>query len=658
MAVNISKVIPTNTQIELLRSDLLTGRRDINTFVHKGEVGLCRVMDKDESYSSYLTGGMRSVPHLINNARTIAQKIVDSMCNIPVKVTVGNSTSFTTKERQINVATDYFDDNDLSTNQKTDILIGLSIHEASHVNNSDLSVEKDFRSTYNKEQILHLAMNIWNIIEDERIEMITGEDRPGYADFLGETKKYYFDKKVKERPQVENSPETEQKVAVFINDLIKLIRFPAALSDEDIINDYELLAKAKDILTPFPASSNDVIGTTVKIIDLIRDIIEEEMKKQQEQNNQTNSSQQGQNQSSQGQNQSSQGQSPSSQTNDKQNQHEGSSSENSEEQKQSQSTGKQDNKTKSSSNNLSKEAVDNLLSQVLDSKAVKKEISKMDSLQTKENAQQLSDNGSYHVANGLEAPDNLKEVKVYSNTLDKERYFIFKKQIQKHIPALKKAMRLQTIDKEYNIEGQQTGKINSHKLSHVAAGNYNIFTRIGEERYDASNVCLLIDESGSMDGKKNDAAILTAVLIQETLQTNPKTILSVFGYSNQFYNYIEANKGAKESLAKISSRGSTPTGEAMLIAAKKIRKHNKKPCLMIVITDGVPNDSSKVINAEKTLSKDGFVIIGVGIERATNVETIFKNSIVLNDLSELATNIGKLIKQNLKLLIKPIKNTF
>lgn len=644
MAVNISKVIPTNTQIELLRSDLLTGRRDINTFVHKGEVGLCRVMDKDESYSSYLTGGMRSVPHLINNARTIAQKIVDSMCNIPVKVTVGNSTSFTTKERHINVATDYFDDNDLSTNQKTDILIGLSIHEASHVNNSDLSVEKDLRSTYNKEQILHLAMNIWNIIEDERIEMITGEDRPGYADFLGETKKYYFDKKVKERPQVENSPETEQKVAVFINDLIKLIRFPAALSDEDIINDYELLAKAKDILTPFPASSNDVIKATVKIIDLIRDIIEEEMKKQQEQNNQTNSSQQGQSQSSQ--------------TNDKQNQHEGSSSENSEDQKQSQSTGKQDNKTKSSSNNLSKEAVDNLLSQVLDSKTVKKEISKMDSLQTKENAQQLSDNDSYLVANGLEAPDKLKEVKVYTNTQDKERYFIFKKEIQKHIPALKKAMRLQTIDKEYNIEGQQTGKINSHKLSHVAAGNFNIFTKMGEERYDASNVCLLIDESGSMNGKKNDAAILTAVLIQETLQTNPKTILSVFGYSNQFYNYIEANKGAKESLAKISSRGSTPTGDAMLIAAKKIRKHNKKPCLMIVITDGVPNDSSKVINAEKTLSKDGFVIIGVGIERATNVETIFKNSIVLNDLSELATNIGKLIKQNLKLLIKPISNTF
>lgn len=651
MAVNISKVIPTNTQIELLRSDLLTGRRDINTFVHKGEVGLCRVMDKDESYSSYLTGGMRSVPHLINNARTIAQKIVDSMCNIPVKVTVGNSTSFTTKERHINVATDYFDDNDLSTNQKTDILIGLSIHEASHVNNSDLSVEKDLRSTYNKEQILHLAMNIWNIIEDERIEMITGEDRPGYADFLGETKKYYFDKKVKERPQVENSPETEQKVAVFINDLIKLIRFPAALSDEDIINDYELLAKAKDILTPFPASSNDVIKATVKIIDLIRDIIEEEMKKQQEQNNQTNSSQPGQSQSSQGQSQSSQ-------TNDKQNEHEGSSSENSEEQKQSQSTGKQDNKTKSSSNNPSKEAVDNLLSQVLDSKAVKKEISKMDSLQTKENAQQLSDNGSYLVANGLEAPDKLKEVKVYSNTLDKERYFIFKKQIQKHIPALKKAMRLQTIDKEYNIEGQQTGKINSHKLSHVAAGNFNIFTKMGEERYDASNVCLLIDESGSMNGKKNDAAILTAVLIQETLQTNPKTILSVFGYSNQFYNYIEANKGAKESLAKISSRGSTPTGDAMLIAAKKIRNHNKKPCLMIVITDGVPDNSSKVINAEKTLSKDGFVIIGVGIERATNVETIFKNSIVLNDLSELATNIGKLIKQNLKLLIKPISNTF
>ena len=644
MSVNISKVIPTNSQIELLRRDLLTGRRDINTFVHKGEVGLCRVMDKDESYSSYLTGGMRSVPHLINNARTIAQKIVDSMCNIPVKVTVGNSTSFTTKERHINVATDYFDDNDLSTNQKTDILVGLSIHEASHVNNSDFSVEKDLRSKYKKEQILHLAMNIWNIIEDERIEMITGEDRPGYADFLGETKKYYFDKKVKERPQVENSPETEQKVAVFINDLIKLIRFPAALSDEDIINDYELLAKAKDILTPFPASSNDVIKATVKIIDLIRDIIEEEMKKQQEQNNQTNSSQPGQNQSSQ--------------TNDKQNQHEGSSSENSEEQKQSQSTGKQDNKTKSSSNNPSKEAVDNLLSQVLDSKAVKKEISKMDSLQTKENAQQLSDNGSYLVANGLEAPDKLKEVKVYSNTLDKERYFIFKKQIQKHIPALKKAMRLQTIDKEYNIEGQQTGKINSHKLSHVAAGNFNIFTKMGEERYDASNVCLLIDESGSMNGKKNDAAILTAVLIQETLQTNPKTILSVFGYSNQFYNYIEANKGAKESLAKISSRGSTPTGDAMLIAAKKIRKHNKKPCLMIVITDGVPDNSSKVINAEKTLSKDGFVIIGVGIERATNVETIFKNSIVLNDLSELATNIGKLIKQNLKLLIKPISNTF
>ena len=79
---------------------------------------------------------------------------------------------------------------------------------------------------------------------------------------------------------------------------------------------------------------------------------------------------------------------------------------------------------------------------------------------------------------------------------------------------------------------------------------------------------------------------------------------------------------------------------------------------MVVITDGEPNDTSEVVQAEKKLSKDGFVIIGVGIDQAVRVEKIFKNSIVLNDLSELAPNIGKLIKRNLKHLVRPIASTY
>lgn len=649
MSVNISNIVPTQTQIELLRSDLLSGRRDINTFVHKGEVGLCRVMNEDESYSTYLTGGMRDVPHLINNSREIAQKIVDSMCNIPVRVTVGNSSSFTTKENYINVATDYFDNSDLSTNQKTDILIGLSVHEASHVNSTDFNTAAIVLNKYDNPIIRELAMNIWNIIEDERIEMITGEERPGYADFLGETKKYYFDTKIKEKPQVENSPEIEKKVAIFINDLIKLIRFPVSLSDQDIINDYELLAKAKDILTPYPETSEDAIQTTFKVIDLIRSIVEDEMQKQQEQEQAQNNQQENQGSA----NSQEQNQSPK----------ENGGNPNDQQQKQSkdkdiQNQSKAKTKENTQGGKPTKEEIDKTLEKILNDPQVKQQVDKMNSLQQVENTKEFSREGSERIANGLGEPERLTEIHKSSNQVDKNQYLSICNTIRKHVPSLKKAMRLQTIDKEYNIEGQETGKINSHKLSRVAAGNFNIFTRMGEEKYDTSNVCLLIDESGSMQGSRNQAAIETAILIQEALKGNPKTILSVFGFSRRFYNYIEANKGVKESLASISASGGTPTGDAMLMAAKKIRQHNKKPCLLVVITDGEPNDTSEVLRAEKKLSKDGFVVIGVGIDQAVRVEKIFKNSIVLNDLSELAPNIGKLIKRNLKHLIKPVTTVF
>ena len=69
----------------------------------------------------------------------------------------------------INLATNYFDDRTLDSRDKIEIMLGLASHESAHAVYTDPDeVERMLKGE--PSETAELKKDIWNIIEDERIE--------------------------------------------------------------------------------------------------------------------------------------------------------------------------------------------------------------------------------------------------------------------------------------------------------------------------------------------------------------------------------------------------------------------------------------------------------------------------------------------------------
>ena len=168
---------------------------------------------------------------------------------------------------------------------------------------------------------------------------------------------------------------------------------------------------------------------------------------------------------------------------------------------------------------------------------------------------------------------------------------------------------------------------------------------------------MLIDESGSMRGELQRAAREAAILVNEAIKRIRNVNFYCYGYTDVKLNvYSENGRTSAWALSDTSATGGTPTGDAMYLAAKRVRRFTKDPVLMLVLTDGCPNDCGLVIRQDELLRRQGFLPVGVGI--LTNaVENTFKEHIVMKDISQFAIEMGKLTKGKLdKMLVRTDSN--
>lgn len=223
--------------------------------------------------------------------------------------------------------------------------------------------------------------------------------------------------------------------------------------------------------------------------------------------------------------------------------------------------------------------------------------------------------------------------------------------IKKYIPSMSKSLKCKTTDKDYELRGMESGKLNTNKLVSLKTGNVNIFSRKGTITCDSACVCILIDESGSMNCRLN-ATRDAAVLINEAVKKIPNLELFSYGFTDdEMYIYCERNKADRYALGSTRSSGSTPTGMAMQVAGQRIRRMTQSQCLMLVLTDGEPDNHQKVKKQDKLLRKQGIIPVGVGIQDAP-VHGLFQDAVSIKDLSSLAPELGKLMK---KRLLKSLK---
>lgn len=629
------KTQPTESQVQVLMSDWMGNLRqkEEGNFTHAGSHGITH--DGDESFSSYLIGDVDGLDEieLIRQARSAAKQVVNAIVSEPTDIHVGGADSYHSyngESRTINLATDYFDDPDLTPREKVDIMLGIASHESAHAVYTDQ--ETKMKHLEEETELAGLKKTVWNIIEDERIEYHLGEKRPGLAQTLGTMKGYFFKKLVQDLRL--NGELPTEPIPKLLSALTQAVRYPSEMTREEVIDNFDELDAIRHALTPYPLTPEEAWEATDRVMDVIRDTAKKELEKQRQEQQQ----QQGG------------GGTPAPQN-------PGGSGQNGEEENQQQ---EQQSGGGQQPPSPSKEEIDQAVQQALGTdqgqqvmKALEKDEQKCDGTDGQNSARVIEDDDedSQYVnqddAEVMGGGPGDPQTYVFKPKGNPEEYNKSLRKVKPYIPAMSRALACKSRDSHYVLHGLPAGKLNTNRLVSLKCGNTNIFDRKGSVVCSSASVCMLIDESGSMHGEKLKRTREAAILVKEAIDRIKNVRFYCYGYTDDRITvFSESPRTNRFALSETAAVGGTPTGLAMRRAAERVRRQTSDPVLMLVLTDGGADNNQEVIDQEAYLSGKGFSVIGVGIQ-SNAVRHSFREHIVVNDISSFAVELGKLTKGKL-----------
>lgn len=245
---------------------------------------------------------------------------------------------------------------------------------------------------------------------------------------------------------------------------------------------------------------------------------------------------------------------------------------------------------------------------------------------------------------------------------DRNDYLRDVRAVQKYVPRLKKILTGTDKNYDFNIQGCRSGILDTTKLAEAYQGVPQVYLRQGHVRTNKSTICVLIDESGSMGGKKEILARQAAILLNETFGKSLGVNLYIYGHTADigsigYINLSVYREGShynpKFSLSKSCAKSQNRDGDAILEVAKRVRKFTKENCIMFVISDGSPcangyggipaikDTAAKVKEAEKL----GFGIIQISIDAVYRVEDMFDTYIDIRyNLEEMPKLLNEIVK--------------
>lgn len=245
---------------------------------------------------------------------------------------------------------------------------------------------------------------------------------------------------------------------------------------------------------------------------------------------------------------------------------------------------------------------------------------------------------------------------------DRNDYLRDVRAVQKYVPRLKKILTGTDKNYDFNIQGCRSGILDTTKLAEAYQGVPQVYLRQGHVRTNKSTICVLIDESGSMGGKKEILARQAAILLNEIFGKSLGVNLYIYGHTADigsigYINLSVYREGShynpKFSLSKSCAKSQNRDGDAILEVAKRVRKFTKENCIMFVISDGSPcangyggipaikDTAAKVKEAEKL----GFGIIQISIDAVYGVKDMFDTYIDIGyNLEEMPKLLNEIVK--------------
>jgi Mg-chelatase subunit ChlD len=191
-------------------------------------------------------------------------------------------------------------------------------------------------------------------------------------------------------------------------------------------------------------------------------------------------------------------------------------------------------------------------------------------------------------------------------------------------------------------------KVRGNKLHRLAVGNPNVFRHKSRAQKVDTAVHLLVDLSGSMEGVEAEVAKQCGAALAMALEGIPgaNPAITYFGGYEQDAVKVALRHGQKlaqaTSLLNSGTWGCTPMAEAIWFAAAQLEQTRNAKKMLVVISDGGPDDPQRAKYAVDLLQRGGYHLLGIGIKSAA-IERYIDNSITIDSVHDLIGTLFSLV---------------
>lgn len=632
------------------------GRKGKNyTSTYKGSTRLGWDTKVSGSYSSFFAPDLNKRKLLRDSYRHACdiRDIMDIPRNIRIQLNVDTETSCTDGKTVI-VSTKVYDDNKIDNNVKLDVFLGTTIHEFSHILYTDMAEIRKNRP--NK-----FLFNLFNTIEDERIEYNTTQNYPGYANFIGQAKYYYFDLLYKKA-------EKQDDLMDVLQNILYIVRYPARVDTKVIYRHQVLFDKIKKVLCDFGNNSKEAYDKAEKIYKLLLDYFKFPPPPPEEQ--QEGDEEQDQSDSSEGQSDSGEGQEGSDGSSDPQNSKQSSQKQDSKDNEGSDKNSKTQSSPKSGSDEGSagkkKQEPIKAYTQEEIKQAAEKLAEQMRRLVTSNTS--LNSNEIKDEWDSKEIADECKQIKddvfIVKQEDYERRYKADFDTVKQHINGLVNTFSKFFVEQEYRLTGMRRGVLDTNKLAEAYQAVETVYSNKFKRTTPGLDVCVLIDESGSMSGTNIASARKCAILLNEVFLRLKQCDFYVYGHTadnrhmgevtiNVYRDHWNRNRYA---LGNVESYSNNKDSVAIEETYKMVRKQTSKPLLMFVISDGAPNayglrgqpavkEVKKVVN--RIESNGDTLVCQIAIESHFRPQDMFNHYVVMTDMNTFPSDLSGYVMNTL-----------
>lgn len=632
------------------------GRKGKNyTSTYKGSTRLGWDTKVSGSYSSFFAPDLSKRKLLRDSYRHACdiRDIMDIPRSIRIQLNVDAETSCTDGKTVI-VSTKVYDDNKIDNNVKLDVFLGTTIHEFSHILYTDMAEIRKNRP--NK-----FLFNLFNTIEDERIEYNTTQNYPGYANFIGQAKYYYFDLLYKKA-------EKQDDLMDVLQNILYIVRYPARVDTKVIYRHQVLFDKIKKVLCDFGNNSKEAYDKAEKIYKLLLDYFKFPPPPPEEQ--QEGDEEQDQSDSSEGQSDSGEGQEGSDGSSDPQNSKQSSQKQDSKDNEGSDKNSKTQSSPKSGSDEGSagkkKQEPIKAYTQEEIKQAAEKLAEQMRRLITSNTS--LNSNEIKDEWDSKEIADECKQIKddvfIVKQEDYERRYKADFDTVKQHINGLVNTFSKFFVEQEYRLTGMRRGVLDTNKLAEAYQAVETVYSNKFKRTTPGLDVCVLIDESGSMSGTNIASARKCAILLNEVFLRLKQCDFYVYGHTadnrhmgevtiNVYRDHWNRNRYA---LGKVESYSNNKDSVAIEETYKMVRKQTSKPLLMFVISDGAPNayglsgqpaveEVKKVVN--RIESNGDTLVCQIAIESHFRPQDMFNHYVVMTNMNTFPSDLSGYVMNTL-----------